>query len=32
MQDDSYLDDAIDRTVRDMMDVDPAPGLSRRKP
>jgi hypothetical protein len=30
MQDDRYLDDAIDRTVRDMMDVDPAPGLSRR--
>jgi hypothetical protein len=30
MQDDRYLDDAIDRTVRDMMDVDPAAGLTRR--
>ena len=28
--DDRYLDDAIDRTVRDMLDVDPPAGLERR--
>lgn len=27
---DTRLDDAIDRTVREMMNVDPGPGLSRR--
>ena len=29
-KDDRYLDDAIDRTVRDMLDVDPPAGLERR--
>src|SRR5262245_51861307 len=30
MHDDKYLDDAIDRTVRNMMEVDPAAGLRGR--